>query len=154
MATATDLEAVEVRVAEVRPVRSQPDHTLFAAVLSEVVGTRAWAVVMRKPEADNLVMHLRGTRTERPMTCTFMAELVRALGGRVLEARVTAADDKTIYANVTFEGLNGRQVVDARPSDALNLALRTGAAIRVAHEPLKNLQQVDTGSGAPPIEWL
>jgi|SRR5579859_4245789 len=91
-----------------------------------VVGSRAWAVIMRKAEADNLAVFLQGMQTQRPMTYTFMAELVRALGGRALEARITAADPKTIYANLTFEGLNGRQVVDARPSDALNLALRTG----------------------------
>jgi bifunctional DNase/RNase len=85
MLTATELEAVEVRVAEVRPAASQPDNPLFAAILAEVGGSRAWSVVMRKPEADNLVLHLRGTLTERPMTYTFMAALVGALDGRVLE---------------------------------------------------------------------
>lgn len=45
---------MEVRVAEVRPVSSQPDDPLFAAILSEMGGTRGWSVVMRKPEADSL----------------------------------------------------------------------------------------------------
>jgi len=49
MTIATELEPVEVRVAEVRPVPSQPDNPLFAAILTEMGGTRGWSVVMRKP---------------------------------------------------------------------------------------------------------
>ncbi len=154
MTIATELEPVEVRVAEVRPVSSQPDNPLFAAILTEVGSTRGWSVVMRKPEADNLSLHLRPIPTGRPMTYTFMAELVRALGGQVVEARITAADEGTIYASATVEGPNGQQILDARPSDALNLALRTGAPIRVAPEALKGLQQVDLAGGSPPIDWV
>lgn len=154
MATATELEAVEVHVVEVRPVPSKPDNPLFAAILGEVGGGREWAVVMRKPEADNLALHLRGTPTGRPMTYTFMAALVGALGGRVLEARITDADGRTIYASATVEGPTGRQILDARPSDALNLAMRTGAPIRVAPEALKGLPRVDLTGGSPPIEWV
>jgi bifunctional DNase/RNase len=44
---------------------------------------------------------------------------------------------------VIVEGPNGQQMLDARPSDALNLALRTGAPIRVAPEALQALQRVD-----------
>ena len=62
---------------------------------------------------------------------------------------LSADDPEVIYANVTVEGLNGRPVVDARPSDALNLALRTG----LPSEAIKDLQQVELGGGAPPIEW-
>ncbi len=154
MTIATELEAVEVRVAEVRPVPSQPENPLFAAILAEVGGGRGWLVVMRKPEADNLALHLRGVWTERPMTYSFMAALVGALGGRVLEARITAADGRTIFASATVDGPNGRQVLDARPSDALNLALRTGAPIRVAPEALTSLQKVDLARGSPAIEWV
>lgn len=154
MATATELEAVEVRVAEVRPVPSQPDNLLFAVILAEVGGSRAWSVVMRKPEADHLAMHLRSIPTERPMTYTFMAELVGALSGQVIEARIRDADERTIYASVTLEGPSGRQMLDARPSDALNLALRTGATIRVAPQALRGLRQVDGAGGSPPMEWV
>jgi len=154
MTIATELEPVEVRVAEMRPVPSQPDNPLFAAILSEVGGTRGSSVVMRKPEADGLSLHLRGIPTGRPMTYTFMVGLVRALGGQVIEACITAADERTIYASATVQGPNGHQILDARPSDALNHALRTGAPIRVTPEALKGLQQVDLAGGSPPIEWV
>jgi bifunctional DNase/RNase len=61
---------------------------------------------------------------------------------------------KTVYATVTFDGPTGRQVVDARPSDALNLALRTWAPTRVAAAAINNLQEVEPWSGATPTEWL
>lgn len=81
-----------------------------------------------------------------------MAELVRALGGRLVEARITASDGRTIYASAIVDGPHGRQVIDARPSDALNLALRMGAPIRVAREALSNLRRVER-EDEPPCAW-
>jgi bifunctional DNase/RNase len=65
------------------------------------------------------------------MAYQFMSALLEAAGGRLAEARVTRLDDGTFYAVAVVDGPGGRRELDARPSDALNLALVTGAPILV-----------------------
>jgi bifunctional DNase/RNase len=54
-----------------------------------------------------------------------------AFGGRLAESRVTRSDAATIYAAAVVSGPHGTSTLYARPSDAINLALRLRAPIRV-----------------------
>ena len=94
-------------------------------------------------EAIALAFNLQGQEFPRPMTYQFMAALVEATGSAVRSVRVTRVREGIFYAQVM---LRGGAVVDARPSDALNLAAVTGAAVYVAGD----LLEVATGplSGA------
>jgi bifunctional DNase/RNase len=83
------------------------------------------------PEAVALACTLEAVDMPRPMTYQLAASLVGAAGARVSEVRITALTQSTFYAVVTVDGATGRADVDARPSDALNLALVGGAPIRV-----------------------
>ena len=67
------------------------------------------------------------------MTYQLMASLVAAAGSAVRSVRVTGMTDGIFYARVM---LRGGATVDARPSDALNLAAITGAPVFVAGELL------------------
>ena len=62
-----------------------------------------------------------------------LATLVAAAGSAVRSVRVTRTDGQVFYAKVT---LRGGAVVDARPSDAINLAAVTGAPVLVASDLL------------------
>jgi uncharacterized protein len=84
-------------------------------------------------EATALAFGLQGLEFPRPMTYQFMASLVEATGSAVRSVRVTRMADQVFYAQVT---LRGGAVVDARPSDAINLAAVTGAPVLVASELL------------------
>jgi uncharacterized protein len=84
-------------------------------------------------EAAALAFSLQGTAFPRPMTYQLMASLVTAAGSAIRSVRVTARHDGIFYAQVT---LRGGATVDARPSDALNLAAITGAPVFVADELL------------------
>jgi len=87
----------------------------------------------RAAEATALAFSLQGQAFPRPMTYQFMASLVAAAGSAVRSVRVTQTDGQVFYAQVT---LRGGAVVDARPSDAINLAAITGAPVLVASELL------------------
>ena len=108
---------------------------------------------MRKPEADHIAMHLQNMPTARPLTYSFMAGLLHALGGSLIEARITRTDGPTIYAAATVSGCQGTQVVDARPSDVINLALRVGAPIRVEAGVLDAMRATGRETGPAEIEW-
>jgi Domain of unknown function (DUF151) len=80
------------------------------------------------------------------MAYQFMTSLLEATGGRLAEARVTRLEDGTFYGVAVVEGPAGTAEVDARPSDILNLALLTGAPIRV--DPASS-PRPPSPSGAP-----
>ncbi len=80
-------------------------------------------------EATALAFSLQGQEFPRPMTYQFMASLVTATGSAVRAVRVTDERNGIFYAQVM---LRGGATVDARPSDALNLAAITGARVYVA----------------------
>jgi uncharacterized protein len=84
-------------------------------------------------EATALAFSLQGTEFPRPMTYQLMASLVAAAGSGVRAVRVTGMADGIFYAQVA---LRGGATVDARPSDALNLAVITGAPVFVSGELL------------------
>ena len=70
------------------------------------------------------------------MTYEFTAALVRGLGGRVREVRLDRIVEGAYAATVEVEGPHGVALVDARSSDALNLAVLTDAPVFVAPEVL------------------
>lgn len=94
-------------------------------------------------EATALAFSLQGADLGRPMTYQLMAALVEAAGSAVRSVTVTGERDGIFYARVM---LRGGAVVDARPSDALNLAAITGAPVFAA-DGLLGLP-ADTGPGA------
>jgi bifunctional DNase/RNase len=84
-------------------------------------------------EAGALAFTLQGLAFPRPLTYQVMASLVAAAGSAVRAVRITGEHDGIFYAQVM---LRGGATVDARPSDALNLAAVTGAPVSVAPELL------------------
>ena len=71
-----------------------------------------------------------------------MANLIRATGATLREVRITKLEKTVIYASAIVEGSEGTRTVDARPSDALTLAVITGTPIRVEPAVLDAAAQV------------
>jgi bifunctional DNase/RNase len=94
---------------------------------------RRLRIAVGDAEATALAWGLQGQEFPRPMTYQFAASLVAAAGSAVRSVRVTDRRDGIFYARVM---LRGGATVDARPSDALNLAVVTGAPVYVAEELL------------------
>jgi RNA polymerase sigma factor (sigma-70 family) len=147
MTAATTTGPVPMRVSEVRRQPGDDDRPdKLAILLQEQDGERRLCIWVGSFEATSIAFALEGTELPRPMAYHFMSALLEATGGRVAEARVTRLDDGTFYAVTVVEGPAGTQEVDARPSDALNLALLTGAPIRVDPEVLAT-SMTERGAG-------
>jgi bifunctional DNase/RNase len=81
----------------------------------------------------------------------FTAALVRSLGGRVREVRLDRIVEGAYAATVEVDGPQGVRLVDARSSDALNLAVLTQAPVFVAPEMLADCigrQEADSAEAA------
>ena len=138
MPVVTDTGFVPMRVSKVTALgRVAGDDIAYYVVLDELDGDRHLVILIGQEQALGLASTLDGKEWPRPMTYQFMAELVRALDGRVREVRLDRVVGGGYAAMVEVEGPAGvERGVDARSSDALNLAVLLGAPIFVAPEML------------------
>jgi bifunctional DNase/RNase len=138
MPTVTDTGFVPMRVSKVTALGLHSgDHVSFYVVLDEPDGDQHLVILIGQEQALGLAATMDGKEWPRPMTYQFMASLVRALDGRVREVRLDRVVGGAYAAMVEVEGPAGvERGVDARCSDALNLAVLLGAPIFVAPEML------------------
>ncbi len=131
---------ISVDVDEVHRSRDDDEPLDFhAVVLRECTGERRAAIYIGAAEATALAFSLETVEMPRPMTYEMTSRLVRAAGARVAEVRITHLSGRTVFAVVGVETAAGLREVDARPSDALNLALVTGVPLLVESKAFEAL---------------
>jgi uncharacterized protein len=135
MIAATDTGLVPMRVSKAVAL-GDGDHISEFVVLDELDGDRHLVIGVGHAEAFALDASLQGVQWGRPMTYQFIAALVRSLGGRVREVRLDRIVEGAYAATVEVDGPRGVALVDARSSDALNLAVLTDALVFVSPEML------------------
>jgi bifunctional DNase/RNase len=90
-----------------------------------------------QPEARSILMKLQNQEFSRPLTHDLAVNLVNELGGSMEKITVTELRDSTFFATISVQ-VDGRTVeIDSRPSDAIALAVRSGAEIFAADEVIE-----------------
>jgi uncharacterized protein len=90
-----------------------------------------------QPEARSILMKLQNQEFSRPLTHDLAVNLVVELGGSMEKVTVTELRDQTFFAVISVE-IDGRTVeIDSRPSDAIALAVRSGAEIFAADDVIE-----------------
>jgi uncharacterized protein len=135
MTAATQADLVPMRVSKAVAL-SEGDDLSGYMVLDELGGDRHLVIGVGDAEAFALDASLQGLQWSRPMTYQFTAALISSLGGRVREVRLDRIVDGAYAATVDIEGPQGVRLVDARSSDALNLAVLSDAPVFVCTEML------------------
>jgi bifunctional DNase/RNase len=132
MPATTDIGFIEMRITKLVGFGPPLAERFFqCVVLDGVSGARQVIIEIGEAEAFWLAATLQDLEFARPMTYHFAAALLASLGGRVREVRVDRVIEGAYAATVDVEGARGVQSVDARASDALNLAAITGAPVFV-----------------------
>lgn len=129
-----DQRWVRSSATEIRMARTQAGEEHHIMVLTESGGDRKLPIWIGPAEATALALALEASETPRPITYKLAADLVTAAGASLTEVRITRLQPPVFYAIVVVEGPHGRQEVDARPSDAVNLALTANAPILIDSE--------------------
>lgn len=93
-------------------------------------------------EASAIALRIEGVEAPRPMTHDLLAKVIQDGGLKLTDARVSALRDGTFYAELEFQNDGDSVVIDARPSDAIALALRLQCPIRVAADVLEEAKAV------------
>lgn len=103
-------------------------------MLRDMEERRALLIWIGEPEANAILLALEGIQPPRPLTHDLAVNILGKLDAGIQRVLITAMRDQTFYAEI--ELLKGTETVtlDARPSDAIALALRAGAPILVATE--------------------
>jgi bifunctional DNase/RNase len=88
-------------------------------------------------EADSILRELQKVEPPRPMTYELMKNVITQMGGVVDKVIINDLRDSTYYAEVHILQGNNRLIIDSRPSDAINIALRFSAPIFVEESVLE-----------------
>ena len=101
----------------------------YALILRETSGLRRIPIIIGGFEAQAIALEMEGIKPPRPLTHDLIKTLVESLGGSLAEVSIHELRDGTFFASLK---LSDDQEIDARPSDAIALAIRFGVPIWVA----------------------
>jgi bifunctional DNase/RNase len=120
---------IEMVVESVRVHMRTGRHVLL---LKEVGAGRILPVWIGPWEAQAIAMRLQGIAAERPLTHDLFAAALGELGVRVDRVVIASLADETFHARLELATADSRHELDARPSDAIALAVRLECPIYAA----------------------
>ncbi|AEH23264.1 protein of unknown function DUF151 [Thermodesulfobacterium geofontis OPF15] len=109
-------------------------------LLKEVDGDRILPIWIGVLEATSIAAKLENIQFPRPLTHDLMKNIFDFLGVKIPKIEIVDLRENTYYAIITLNIEGKTYDIDARPSDAVALALRTGAEIFVNEEVLQKSQ--------------
>ncbi|MFA6596322.1 MAG: bifunctional nuclease domain-containing protein [Ignavibacteriaceae bacterium] len=104
----------------------------YALLLKEVFGNRRLPIIIGQSEAQAIALELEGIKPPRPLSHDLMKSIIDNLGGTLLQVYVNELRENTYYAQLIIDLSTLTIEIDARPSDAIALAIRAQAPIYVA----------------------
>ncbi|MCU0426075.1 MAG: DUF151 domain-containing protein [Candidatus Kapabacteria bacterium] len=111
---------------------SPSSNGAYALILQESDGQRRLPIVIGAFEAQAIALEMEGIRPPRPMTHDLMKNAIETLGASLVEVIINDLNDGTFYAQLILDTTSVE--IDARPSDAIALAVRFQAPIYVSEE--------------------
>ena len=122
----------------VDPITNMP-----IVILKDKEGDRVLPIWVGIFEANAIALQIENIATPRPMTHDLLRNIITDLDGQVDRVVVSDLKDNTFFAIIHLTVKGEAVVVDARPSDAIALALRTRAPILVEETVIDNAKTVD-----------
>lgn len=126
---------------QIRGLMMDPVTNMPIIVLKDVGSDSVLPIWVGIFEANAIALELEKTATQRPMTHDLLQNLARGLNAQVNKIVVSELRDETFYAVIWMDHAGETVTLDARPSDAIALALRWDCPIYVNREVLENTKQ-------------
>jgi uncharacterized protein len=128
---------------KVAGIALDPTNNAPIVVLRDLEGKYVLPIWIGIMEASSIAAALEGVRYSRPMTHDLFKSMVDSLGARVEKIEVVDIRDNVFYALITIEFNGSSLAIDARPSDAIAIALRMNCSIFVADHVVREAIRVD-----------
>ncbi len=104
----------------------------YAILLREVGANRRLPIIIGAFEAQAIALEIEGIKPPRPLTHDLLKHMIDNLGASIIEIIIDELRENTFYAKIVLEVSGLTNEIDARPSDAIALAVRARSPIYVA----------------------
>lgn len=104
----------------------------YALVLNESDGNRRLPIIIGTFEAQAIALELENIRPPRPMTHDLIRNLIQGFNSYVKHIIINELKEGTFYAQIVMDSSSNDKLIDARPSDAIAIAIRFNAPIYVS----------------------
>jgi hypothetical protein len=145
--TQMDKGNIEVRI---RGLMMDPSTSMPIVVLKDIASDTVMPIWVGIFEANSIALELEKVAAPRPMTHDLTRNLIRNLNAQLERVVISELKDDTFYAKLWLKQGTEPLVIDARPSDALALALRADCPIYVADEVMQKAKLNTTGPAEGP----
>lgn len=143
---------VEVRI---RGLMMDPATNMPIVVLKDVASETVMPIWVGIFEANAIAIEIEKVSAPRPMTHDLTRNLIRHLNGTLEKIVITELRDDTFFATLWLRQDNELLAIDARPSDAIALALRADCPIYVSEQVMQSAKLNTTGpADGPTAEQL
>jgi len=109
-------------------------------LLREVLGERLLPIWIGVIEASAIAFELEKVQVARPLTHDLLLQTIDALDARLISVSITDLKENTYFAELRVAGPSSELSLDARPSDALALALKARVPIDCEEEVLERVR--------------
>ena len=118
-------------VVEVSGIRLEEDSETPIMLLHDPDTSRFLPIWIGTIEAVSIAYAQEGYVHPRPQTHDLLIDIVESLNASIIEVSITDIKDKTYYAEITLNTIEGNVTLSSRPSDAIALAIRSNSKITV-----------------------
>ena len=119
---------------EVSGIRLEEDSETPIMLLQDPKTYRFLPIWIGTIEAVSIAYAQEGFVHPRPQTHDLLIDIVESLNATISEVCITDIQDKTYFAEITLNTLEGNVTLSSRPSDAIALAIRSNSNITVDNE--------------------
>ena len=138
------MDKVMVDILGLSPSPSSPGA--YTLILKETEGDRRLPIIIGQFEAQAIALELEGIKPPRPLTHDLVKNVLESLGTNLSDVIISELREGTFFARLNVEGNSSSHEIDARPSDAIAIAIRFGVPIYVSETVM------DEASGIPESE--
>jgi len=124
-----------MNLVEVKRISYYPPSKGYAVLLQEKDSDRSLPIIVGSSEAQAIALYLEGVDMPRPMTHDLLINVLENLEGEINRVTIAKISNGTFFAEIEVSNPQiGEMIIDARPSDAIAIALRTLSPIYVSDE--------------------
>jgi bifunctional DNase/RNase len=139
---------------EIKGLMLDPSSNVPIVILRDIGSQLFLPIWIGVFEANAIALRIEGVEPPRPMTHDLLRLVLERLGGQVEKIVISDLKESTFFAVIHVRNQEHSVEIDARPSDAIALALRTGSPIFVLRSVLDKAQAVDLATEAGDDEKL
>jgi bifunctional DNase/RNase len=136
---------VEVRI---RGLMMDPSTKMPIVVLNDLSGEVVLPIWVGLFEANAIALEIEKATTPRPMTHDLLRNVIHSLNARVTRVVVGTLREDTFHATIWLDQGGEVVAIDARPSDAIALALRSDCPIFASRELLEHARKAAAGNAS------